>query len=51
MPLQTIAETPVFSRLANKLFNEEERSELTHKEKRALSGLAAAIRNSWEEMK
>ena len=114
MPLQTVAETPTFSRVANKLFNEEERSELidflaenplagdripgtggvrkfrfaasgqgkrggvrviyfflddsipiylllayakstkidlTHKEKRAVSGLAAAIRNTWKEMK
>ena len=28
MPLQTVAETPTFSRQANRLFNEDERSEL-----------------------
>ena len=112
MPLQTVAETPTFSRQASRLFSEEERSELidflaenplagnripgtggvrklrfaasgrgkrggvrviyyfldyaapiyallayakvaktdlTHKEKQAVSALAAAIRNAWKE--
>ncbi len=41
--MQTVAETPIFSRQADKLFNEEER--------RAVARLAAALKAKRKELK
>ena len=60
--VQTVAETPTFSRQADKLFNNEampiyvllayakaRQPDLTPREKRTVAALAAALKAAWNE--
>ena len=55
--MQTVAETPLFSRQADKLpiyallaYSKSDRTDLSPRERRAVAALVKAIKSHWREM-